>query len=1189
MASSDFYFKKSLLATVTASLWIIPHSLSFAQSSYPPLYLAESPATVQNTAPAPNVIISLDDSGSMESTDTGSGGLSRIALLKQSLLNVFGGDNPVVKDGEIRLAWQLMCGSYPDCYYGPLVGKNVIVPGAVNSMRVLDATHRANFINFINNDLWATGNTNSHAMMRQADEYMRTPKGVNSPWAAVPGQTEEPYLGCRRAYHIFLTDGAWNDWFDVNADLAINHYSRMSHTAPDGITYDPDSLQTRVFRSATKYQWNNPGVWSGTRRLTYLADWALKSWIEDLQPNIINDIKPSAEYLNASATETVTYSGSSLALQKYWNPKYDPATWQHLVTYTIGYGSTAARGWDDIGLASPTDKLPYGYDGDYPALVTSAKVWPEFAEVPTLDMWSSAINGRGRFYAVQNPQDLTEAFKSIIEKIITTNASSVSTLGISGGSIVNNATGVFSASYDASKAWSGAVSAETYKPDGTIETPAGWKAGGVPVTTAGRLDALTNEQVISNQRLIVTTNSGTDQGTLFKCGELSAEQRTLLKCDNDDDLLNYLRGDRSKEQPTGTFRKRQSRQGDIIRSEPRYVGAPYHLYSYSGYRDFVMAHRNRMPMVYAGGNDGMLHGFDANTGNEKIAYIPKGVYDRLPALANPEFIHKAFVDNTAFTGDVNVAGPGATTPDWRTVLVGTLGAGGRGYFVLDITDPANFTPGNADRLVLVDRTQYARDRTDMYTRDSNNQPTYSTDVADDMGHIFAEPVMDTSDETRSAQIVQMNNGRWATVMGNGYNSKNGRPVLLIQYLDGDRALKTVVANADGTWNGGEGLSAPRLVDINGDGMVDVAYAGDLMGAIWRFDLTSARESDWKTVGWRNNPNAPFVQPMIDEGLFDYSHGWGVTSGSWGIGSTIIHTWYGLPVTTAPLVKVHAQGDIKGVMVAWGTGRDLTERDRHGGACLSAPAGASTCNVNDQFPSSAMRHAFYAVLDGTTYKYNDDATDTDNYKKKLVRVYNSAYDPWHYVVRSSGELDEVTIDTGSVTRDGRIYERTNTSQGTVTSHGPSGDSWIGWTFELPEGEQVLKNPRFYDGSNLIQIVSTVPAQSQISASANGAVTTTGESCSGATVTDAKQFLTLLDIRSGKPPSLMLFDTNGDNAYTVADGMYNRLSLQSGATLGLDQSAKTHILRSWSPAGDTVQEDILRRMPFVPVRANWLHLE
>jgi type IV pilus assembly protein PilY1 len=229
----------------------------------------------------------------------------------------------------------------------------------------------------------------------------------------------------------------------------------------------------------------------------------------------------------------------------------------------------------------------------------------------------------------------------------------------------------------------------------------------------------------------------------------------------------------------------------------------------------------------------------------------------------------------------------------------------------------------------------------------------------------------------------------------------------------------------------------------------------------------------------------------------------------------------------------------------------------------------------------MQHGFYSIMDRTIYRYRDAVDSNDpNYKKLVVSTSSPANGLVDLMNSGTSTLKKVEIGSARLEATPRVYENTAP---------PEVIDWSrqnGWYFEFPvEGEQTLKNPYFYDGSYLLDIISSVPPRSNHT----GAVTESGESCSFSSMSDAKQFLTLLDIRTGRPPSVMLFDTNGDGAYTTADGMYNRLTLQPGATLGLHQSVRTHTLRSWSTTGDTVQEDTLMRMPMVSVRASWLHLE
>ena len=112
------------------------------------------------------------------------------------------------------------------------------------------------------------------------------------------------------------------------------------------------------------------------------------------------------------------------------------------------------------------------------------------------------------------------------------------------------------------------------------------------------------------------------------------------------------------------------------------------------------------------------------------------------------------------------------------------------------------------------------------------------------------PTLDEANAQRALQITQLNNGRWAVVLGNGYGSANGQPVLLIQYLDGARELLKISAaasTAGGASSISNGLSAPQFLDINSDGIPDLVYAGDLQGHLWKFDIAAASDQRWKVA------------------------------------------------------------------------------------------------------------------------------------------------------------------------------------------------------------------------------------------------------------------------------------------------------------------------------------------------------
>jgi type IV pilus assembly protein PilY1 len=189
-------------------------------------------------------------------------------------------------------------------------------------------------------------------------------------------------------------------------------------------------------------------------------------------------------------------------------------------------------------------------------------------------------------------------------------------------------------------------------------------------------------------------------------------------------------------------------------------------------------------MIYVGGNDGMLHGFSGTDGTEKLAYVPKGVLPALGRLADTDYNdnHRYYVDGSAMSGDVDMGVGDPDTdpsyaPNWHTLLIGTLGAGGKGYFVLDVTqpgttvpEPGNFTEANASQLVVMDKTRHASETVvaTAVCEDTAVTPAASKETclaAADIGHIFAKPVIDEANPQRTTQVVRMNNNRWAAVLG----------------------------------------------------------------------------------------------------------------------------------------------------------------------------------------------------------------------------------------------------------------------------------------------------------------------------------------------------------------------------------------------------------------------------------------
>jgi len=330
----------------------------------------------------------------------------------------------------------------------------------------------------------------------------------------------------------------------------------------------------------------------------------------------------------------------------------------------------------------------------------------------------------------------------------------------------------------------------------------------------------------TTDRKIITFNSSTKAQGPFRFNDtgIGAANQLLLEPSAEDDasnILNFVRGDRSSEYPAGAqLRHRTSILGDIIHSKPVYVGAPNDIRSDNNYATWAAGKRNRASRVYVGANDGMLHAFDAATGNEVYAYVPSMLMDKLGLLTARPYSHTYFVDGEMSLRDAYFGGA------WHTVLAGSLGAGGKGFFALDITDPDLSTEsantGN-DKKVLFEISA-------------------SGVNANDLGDSFSRPI-----------IAKLNDGNWYVIVGNGYNSVSGVAKLFLVNLN--TLAVTKISTNSGTAGNPNGLSSPSLLDTDRNGTADYAYVGDIDGNLWKFDLSSDTAAAWE-VAYNDAPLHP---------------------------------------------------------------------------------------------------------------------------------------------------------------------------------------------------------------------------------------------------------------------------------------------------------------------------------------------
>jgi type IV pilus assembly protein PilY1 len=262
-------------------------------------------------------------------------------------------------------------------------------------------------------------------------------------------------------------------------------------------------------------------------------------------------------------------------------------------------------------------------------------------------------------------------------------------------------------------------------------------------------------------------------------------------------LVNFLRGDRTNE---GTFyRSRVHVLGDIVSSEARYVKQPLQQYLHAGYSAFAAAKASRPPTVYVGSNDGMLHAFDALTGQERWGFVPSAVLPAMYKLADMNYTnqHQYFVDGTPEVGDICPLAPSSTcgASDWKTVIVGGLNEGGKSFYALDITDPTN--------------------------------PRLLWEFTDaNLGLTYGNP-----------RITKLANGTWVVIVASGYNNGDGLGHLFVLNANSGAKLNDIQTTA-GTASNPSGLAkiAARAPTGATNNTVEEVYGGDLLGNVWRFDV-----------------------------------------------------------------------------------------------------------------------------------------------------------------------------------------------------------------------------------------------------------------------------------------------------------------------------------------------------------------
>ena len=714
-------------------------------------------------------------------------------------------------------------------------------------------TDRSDFFDWLNTRT-ADGGTPLMRAMHTVNNYFRRADAMG-PWAAEPGQRggklNQPrnHLACRRSYHILMTDGQYTF---AKPDSGQEGLRQMDYTLEsdnaNGQPIQDDRPAEKGGPARGSYQYRPQAPYKGEARGS-LADYAMDGWKNDLRLDLNNQV-PS-------------YEGN-------------PSFWQNVTTYTLGFGVEGT--------------LPY--PDSLQKIINGELSWPArrepgeaFAKVepgkPTAidDLWHAAVNGHGKYVNVRNSAGFMSEMAGILAEIASRTGTSAGVAVASRALQANNQK--FVPSYK-TKDWTGDLKAYAVDVHG--------RQGALQWSVLDRLP-----KPIDRTMYVGTGNASGPAASPFYWDSAEDKpaqrmtdraRRELIqgagkKDEDGSPLVLYLRGDRTESGKKFRTQLQNAVIGHIVNSQPAYIGTAIDRgYRYlpaafgsaksgaDSYRDYVAQKAARScsttiqsgaakvcgpAMVFVGSNEGFLHGFNANPdpvksgGREIFAFAPFASLSELGRSSRPEFQARFMMDGPLIERDAFWGNR------WHNVVVGTTGAGPKAVFALDVTQ-TDF---------------HGLDKAVLWELSDANQTVKAN--ADAIGHVLQEP-----------EVGVLADGRWVVVIGNGYESRSKRAQLLVVELQTGQVIARLDTSV-GSDSQPNGLGGVALVR-DGNQVITGAFAGDLRGNVWKFDLASTRPSDWK-VSYGKKP--------------------------------MFTTQDGRAITAAPVLVTHPLG---GVMVLVGTGK-----------------------------------------------------------------------------------------------------------------------------------------------------------------------------------------------------------------------------------------------------------------------------
>lgn len=687
----------------------------------------------------------------------------------------------------------------------------------IRGVRPFSGAERTDFYTQLYEGNWPTSNTPLRRALNDVGQYFSRADNPG-PWGAVPGvNNTTAQLTCRQSYTILMTDGYWTNDTASQASTAgaranVDGTALAAITGPGGQTY--------TYSAGTPFS----DIYSNT-----LADVAMYYWNRDLRTDLANRV-----------------------------PKSDvnPAFWQHMVTYGVGIGVTGTID-PAVAFAASAATPPGSVSWPNPTSTDAGKLD---------DLLHAAVNSRGGFFSATDPETFAKELSGVLESIVA-RVSASGTAAATSSAVLQSDTLLYTASFRSTD-WSGTLVAREVSGTDGVAGALRWDAEQILSSTpaSARKIFTTKQGLLSREGVSLSGVLDSAQIAALGVNPAGAAATTATAADR----VAWLRGVEHPGLRSRVVDGVTRRIGDLVNSDPQFMFkrdfgnvllGGSEATSYTTFRNSA-SYKARPDTLFVGSNGGMLHAFHAGTpyiddpltvaidkimdpdaGKEIFAYVPSelllpgatGAHAQINQLMRPDYARRPYVDGSPTVADAY------WDSSWKSVLVGSMGAGGRTVFALDVTDPENF-----DATKVLWEFRYANnDCVAVATVGSDGGST----ACREMGYGVTKP-----------KIARMRDGSWVAVFGNGYNSFSQKAKLFVVDLKTGKLKYLLDAGTEGSAGTPNGLAAVETTDWPASDLnLSRAYAGDLRGKMWRFNFQTSPPS--AALLFTATDSAGTVQPI----------------------------------------------------------------------------------------------------------------------------------------------------------------------------------------------------------------------------------------------------------------------------------------------------------------------------------------